>query len=78
MADPTDVESVKRLLAEHRDQVVRTYRAVGTGVGSDEPGGRGYAIVVYVKEKSDVPAEPAALEGVRLRFVVTGEFKLQH
>jgi hypothetical protein len=77
VADPGDLESVRRLLEEHRQEVVRAYRAVGTGIGSSEPGGPGYAIVVYLKEKSDMPAEPVALEGVPLKFVVTGEFRPQ-
>jgi hypothetical protein len=33
--------------------------------------------VVYLKSKDDMPAEAVAIQGVPLRFVVTGEFKSQ-
>lgn len=77
MADPADLESVKRVLEEHRQEVVRAYRAVGTGIGSRAPGSREYAIVVYLKSKADMPPEPVAIEGVAVKFVVTGEFRPQ-
>ncbi len=77
MADPADLESVRQALAQNREQLMRAYRAVGVGIGAREPGSREYAIVVYLKSAEDMPAETAAVEGVPLKFVVSGEFKAQ-
>jgi hypothetical protein len=66
------------VLDGHRDQLmVRCRGANGTGVGLADPADRtaGYAIVVFLREPSDVPArsEGWALRRVPLRFRVVGD-----
>jgi hypothetical protein len=74
MADPKDQEAVRRVHELHREEIVRRYQAAGTGVGRvrDE-----FVIVVYLKSAKDRPQEPATVEGVPLKFEVTGEIKPQ-
>jgi hypothetical protein len=73
MADPKDLESVRTLFAAHKDEILRRYGAVGGGIGRNE---NEYVITVYLRSKNDSPAEPVSIEGVRVRFEVTGEFHL--
>lgn len=74
MADPRDLESVRELLQRRRMDVLRDYAAEGVGIGR---GGDGYAIVVYLRSAEQRPAEARSLEGVPLKFEVTGPFTTQ-
>jgi len=71
MADPKDLESVRTLFAAHKSELLGRYGAVGAGIGIN---GDEYVITIYLRSKNDSPAEPASIEGVRMRFEVTGEF----
>ncbi|MDQ2898970.1 MAG: hypothetical protein M3Y07_04120 [Acidobacteriota bacterium] len=72
MENPKDLEAVRRVLAEHRDDIVARYHAVGTGIGRNE---NEYVITVYLRVAKDRPLEPVSIEGVRLNFEVTGEIR---
>jgi hypothetical protein len=75
VADATDLASVRQVLQEHREQIIRDYHAVGVGVGAKDGSSGEYAIVVYLKSERDVPSQPVTVDGVSIQFVVTGEFR---
>jgi hypothetical protein len=75
VANVTDLASVRQVLQKHREQVIRDYHAVGVGVGAKNGSSGEYAIVVYLKSERDFPSQPVTLDGVSLKFVVTGEFR---
>jgi hypothetical protein len=72
MVDPRDLEAVRALLARNRTALMEQYKAAGVGVGKH---GKGYAIVVYLNSAKDRPARDITLEGVPLKFEVTGPFR---
>lgn len=73
MADPRSLESVRAVLAAHRDELVQRFSASGIGIGRPDPGGS-YVITVYLASSRDVPTVDA-IDGVPLRFEVTGPFR---
>lgn len=72
MVDPRDLTAVRALLAHNRSTLMEQYKAAGVGVGKH---GDGYAIVVYLDSAKQHPARDITLEGVPLKFEVTGPFK---
>lgn len=74
MTDPKDLEAVRALLDRHRKELMEQYQAEGVGVGRDR---KGYVIVVYLTSARQRPARPVHLEGVPLKFEVTGPFTTQ-
>jgi hypothetical protein len=64
------------VLQRHKEELMRTYGAVGAGIGKDDPKAPDYVIVVYLESPRQVP-EDASVEGVPLRFEVTGRFQVQ-
>jgi hypothetical protein len=77
-AEPAEssLERVREVLARHRAELVSRYHAAGAGIGRDTPESPQYVIVVYLESHRDLPAGDVAVEGVRVKFVVTGQFKL--
>lgn len=73
-ADPLDLEAVRSVLAASKDELIARYRAEGAGVGKDAAG-TGYAIVVYLATSELMPDEHVEVEGIPLRFEVTGRFR---
>ena len=74
MTDPSDLESVRALLGRNREKLMAQYRAHGVGVGrADER----YGIVIYLDAPEDNPGEAVTLDGVPLKFEVTGPFTTQ-
>lgn len=74
MADPRSLDSVRAVLAEHRDEITRRFAAHGTGIGRPEPDGP-YVITVYVADAVAVPPGPLSIDGIPLRFEPTGPFR---
>jgi len=66
-----DLEAVRRVLDAHREEIQRRFGAVGTGIGKR---GSEYVITVYLKAAKDRPESDVAVEGIELKFEVTGEF----
>lgn len=73
MAETHSLESVRAVLEAHRAELTQRCSAVGTGIGRPDPSGP-YVITVYVADPADVPPDPGAIDGVPLRFEVTGSF----
>ena len=69
------LEAVKEVLQRHRADLMQRYRASGVAVGKSDAGDDAYAIVVYLASATDRPSQPESIEGVPLKFVVTGPFR---
>ena len=68
-----DEQTAREVLARHRDAILTGVDgAVGVGVGAADGGA---AIVVFLEHARHVPERPADVEGVPLRFEVTGAFR---
>ncbi len=72
MADAKNFDSVRKVLAARRQEIVKRYNAAGAGIGRQ---GDEYCITVYLKTARDRPKEPVRVEGIPLKFEVTGEFR---
>lgn len=77
MTDPRKLESVREYFLGRKEEIIRKYNAEGAGIGKQGAGNDPYAIVVYLKSKQDMPSEPVELDGIPVRFEVTGGFHLQ-
>jgi hypothetical protein len=77
MADPRHLQSVREYFHGHKEEIIRRYNAEGAGIGKQGSGDDRYAIVVYLKSQADRPKAPVEIEGIPLRFEVTGGFHLQ-
>jgi hypothetical protein len=71
MADPENLEEVRRLFAARKNEIIARYRAEGAGVGKED---RSYVFVVYLASADLLPPEHVVIDGVPLRFEVTGRF----
>lgn len=69
-----DLAVVRRVLASRRDELLARAGVTGVGVGRDEEAGR-FVIVCYLESDRYLEALPAAIEGIRVRPEVTGEFR---
>ncbi len=78
MSEPNTLERVRSTLNRHRAHILATYRAVGLGIGQTAPPGTSYCITVYLQSSADLPQEPVTVDGVPLRFQVTGPIRLMH
>lgn len=67
--DQQRLAAAREALARHRETLMRTYGAIGAGVGAGVRDG--YAIVLYLEEPRPVP-DDASVDGVPIRFEVTG------
>jgi len=68
-------EHARGVLARHRDAITTRYRAVGTGIGKRSRDDPTAVIVVYLESQDDRPSGAVAIEGVELKFVVTGAIR---
>jgi uncharacterized protein (DUF111 family) len=73
---PTDLETARAVLQKHKQEILAKYRAVGVGIGKDDPASPNHVIVVYLKTAENKPREKVEVDGVLLKFEVTGEIKL--
>ncbi|WP_433359054.1 hypothetical protein [Streptosporangium sp. CA-115845] len=75
----------REVLRAHYGEIKRRYRkVVGAGVGSvvdqEDLAGAGdliYGILVSLEDSSGLPATPQSIEGVPLKFRVTGRYRAQ-
>jgi hypothetical protein len=68
----TRLESVREILQRRKSEILETYRAIGVGIGKENDS---YQIVVYLETPENRTDEPVSVEGVPLKFVVTGPIK---
>jgi hypothetical protein len=69
-----DEASVRRVLDAHRQEIMQRFHAVGVGLGRD---GADYVVTVFLSSEDDRPRVEVSIEGVRLKFEVTGPFRAQ-
>jgi hypothetical protein len=72
MTDSQDLNYVRLVRQRYQEEILTRYHAVGMGIGRQSPPGDGYAIVVYLQSRQDLPESPIKVEGVPLQFEVTG------
>lgn len=72
------------MLASHGDELRQKWPGVvGYGIGATKHSGpvnpkrKAFIIVVYLKSPLDAPSAPQALDGIPIRFVVTGVVRAQ-
>ena len=65
-------ESVREVLARHRDQLIDRYDAVGVGLGKQNIHDEDYVIVVYLAAPRRQSVDDVRVEGVPVVFRVTG------
>jgi len=82
LGTPADLETVREVKKRHGDEILRRYNAVGHGIGAvgkrdhpPAPEDEIYVIVVNLRSASDKPKSPQQIDGVPLRFRVTGLFR---
>ena len=76
MTDATPLTYARQVRNRHRDELLGRFQAVGLGIGKqDAADGGGYAIVVYLDSERDRPKVPVSVEGVPVRFEVTGQVR---
>lgn len=73
MTDAMDKQAVRDFFEARKREIIHRYHATGAGIGRPDPNGP-YVIVVYLESQAAVPAEPINLDGVPIRFEVTGKF----
>lgn len=76
MVDTKNIQSVSDYLQKHKEEIIKTYKAQGVGVGKMAPGDEDFVLVVYLQAPQQVPTNPVMLDNVRLKFEVTGKFTL--
>jgi hypothetical protein len=72
-----ELEQVRSVLERNQAELLSRPGVVGAGIGACRNGCDGYLIVVYVVSARDIPQQPAAIEGIPLRFEATGPFVLR-
>lgn len=75
MADATSLEAVRTVLERNKDVILRTYRAVGVGIGKRAPSDRSYVLTVYLESADDLPEATQSVEAVPVQFQVTGRIQ---
>ena len=78
MVDPRDLASVRTYLKEHKADLMQTYHANGIAIGKMNPTDDSYVIVIYLNDKKQKPTESINVDGIPLKFEITGPFVLQH
>jgi len=77
VADPKNLDDVRQLLQQHKRELMQKYQAQGVAVGKQNLSDDSYVIVVHLASRNELPAGEAEVEGVPLKFEVTGRFKAQ-
>lgn len=75
MADPKNLDEVRQVFARTKKELMDRYGAHGAGIGKTAAGDA-YAIVLYLESEDKLPSGQAEIEGVPLKFEVTGPIRL--
>lgn len=73
---PRDLQSVRTLLARHRDELTARYGAVGLGVGRESLDDDEYFLVVYLPPSAEKPPGDVSIETVPVLFEITGRIEI--
>lgn len=77
MVDNSDLAGVRNYFKLHKQEIMQRYQAHGIAIGKKHPEDNAYVIVVYLDNGLAVPQGPITLDGIELKFEVTGQFTLQ-
>ena len=72
-----DLEGVRDVLARRKRELIERYKAEGAAIGKARPNDSMYVITIYVADRRSVPDGSLEVEGVPLKFVVSGKFEAQ-
>jgi len=75
MTEAKTLDEVRAVLDRHRDTILAQYGAEGIGIGRPAGQKTGYALVVYLASAPGKRPATTEIEGVPLRFEVTGKFR---
>lgn len=73
MDNSPDIGAVRAVLERNKLELIARYDAAGVGIGRE---GDDTVIVIYLKTEQPPPLGEIAVEGVPLKFVVTGPFTI--
>ena len=76
MVDTKNLESVRAYLQEHKAEIIEKYSANGVAIGKQNLTNDHYVIVVYLQDLGQLPKQPVRVNGIPLKFEVTGTFTL--
>ena len=71
------LEEVRDVLKRNKRDLIDRLGAEGVAIGKNDPSDEEYVITVYLATGTDVPDEAQSIEGVPLKFIVSGKFKAQ-
>ncbi len=75
--NPKNIDDVRKVLREHKEEIIQQYQAEGVAIGKRHPKDDSYIIVVYLATHRSLLKKPVVVDGIPLQFEVTGRFKLQ-
>lgn len=76
MVDNKNLDQVRAYLQHHKEQIMAEYKASGVGIGKSNSKDDNYVIVVYLDDQKLQPEQPVIMNGVALKFEITGPFVL--
>ncbi|MEO7177740.1 MAG: hypothetical protein ABIW83_02755 [Allosphingosinicella sp.] len=80
MVDNRDLAAVREYFHANKAKLIECFGAVGAGIGR-EPAGESsgpYVIVLYLPHPSSKALDSMELEGIEVKFEVTGQFRKLH
>ena len=75
--DPKKLEDVRDVLNRNKKELMNRFNAEGVAIGKLNPTDNSYVLTVFLDTSRDIPTEPVEIEGIPLKFEVTGKFKAQ-
>ena len=72
-----ELNYVRQVLQRNKKELMRRYKAEGVGIGKKTPKDDSYIVTVFVAGPENIPTEPVEVEGIPLKFKITGKFKAQ-
>lgn len=71
------LEEVREVLARRKRELIDRFNAEGAAIGKADPKDSSYVITIYIADPSSIPDGSFEVEGIPLKFVVSGRFRAQ-
>lgn len=71
------LEVVREIFNRNKTDLLGQFNALGAGIGKIEPTDESYVITIYLADEDSIPKESIDIEGIPLKFVVSGRFRKQ-
>ena len=75
MADRIELDRVRKAMVLNRQILLEKYGAIGIGIGKSDSKNVNYNIVVFVESRDKIPQKNISIEGIPVKFKVTGKIK---